>query len=459
MQELSYSFHIGNDKNKSKRSRRVMKNKNVKDNIFNNNAIQNARALSKVNKHNLRKYDNNAELINILRGSNNLYEDVKELYKQEFEEARLEYNKKQTRNDRKIDDYFTHISNNKKSDLACEIIIELGDMFYWEDKEERYKKKMNLVFEEQLLDLENIVPTFKIASAVVHYDESSPHLHIVGVPIKNGKKNGMKKQVGKSDIFTKDSLKLIQEKMRVKCISSFNKIYKTNMKLKTKELGRNEDIQVQNMKKYYELKKQNETNKKRLEDVNQKSNDTIKKTNQVKEIINNLKPTLINKENFTINQNQLNEINNYIDQVNNNVSDIKNVNDLTVILNDFENDLQNHNKQVQKLQDTIDKQQEEIQTLNIRNQNTKYQLNSKNKEIKELNKKISKLEQIIQIWQKLWQKLLDFFQDKFYSSNPKDKIYENVISDMLNKDILDNGDINYIENGYTVSKENDSLER
>ena len=458
MQELSYSFHIGNDKNKSKRSRQVMKNKNVKDNIFNNNAIQNARALSKVNKHNLRKYDNNVELITILRGSNNLYEDVKELYKQEFEEARLEYNKKQTRNDRKIDDYFTHISNNKKSDLACEIIIELGDMFYWKDKEENYKKKMNLVFEEQLLDLDSIVPTFKIASAVVHYDESSPHLHIVGVPIKNGRKNGMKKQVGKSDIFTKDSLKLIQEKMRVKCISSFNKVYKTNMKLKAKELGRNEDIQVQNMKKYCELKKQNEANKKRLEDVNQKSNDTIKKSNQVKEIINNLKPTLINKENFTINQNQLNEINNYIEQVNNNVSDIKNVNDLTVILNDFENDLQNHDKQVQKLQDTIDKQQEEIQTLNLRNRNTKYQLNSKNMEIKELNKKISKLEQIIQIWQKLWQKLLDFFQDKFYSSNHKDKIYENVISDMLDKDILNNEDINYIENGYTVSNENDSLE-
>lgn len=391
MQELSYSFHIGNDKNKSKRSRQVMKNKNIKNNMFNNNAIQNARGLSKVNKHNLRKYDNNQELITILRGSNNLYEDVKELYKKEFEEARLEYNKKQTRNDRKIDDYFTHISNNNKSDLACEIIIELGDMFYWEDKEENYKKKMNLVFEEQLLDLENIIPTFKIASAVVHYDESSPHLHIVGVPIKNGRKNGMKKQVGKSDIFTKDSLKLIQEKMRVKCINSFNKIYKTNMKLKAKELGRNEDIQVQNMKKYYELKRQNEANKKRLEDVNKKSNDTIKKSNQVKEIIDNLKPTLINKENFTINKNQLNEINSYIDQVNNNVSDIRNVNDLTIILNDFENDLQNHDKQVKKLQETIDKQQDEIQTLNARNKNTKYQLNSKNKEIKELNKKISKL--------------------------------------------------------------------
>ena len=31
-------------------------------------------------------------------------------------------------------------------------------------------------------------------------------------------------------------------------------------------------------------------------------------------------------------------------------------------------------------------------------------------------------------------------QDKFYSSNHKDKVYEDVISDMLNKDILDNKD-------------------
>ena len=40
--------------------------------------------------------------------------------------AILEYNSKQTRDDRKIDDYFKKISNNSKNDLACEIIIELG---------------------------------------------------------------------------------------------------------------------------------------------------------------------------------------------------------------------------------------------------------------------------------------------------------------------------------------------
>ena len=203
IQKLAYSFHIGNDKNKSKRSRKTIKNGVVVDKVFNNNAIQNSQQLSKVNKHNLRKYDDKIELIEIICGTNNLYEDVKKLYVQEFDEARKEYNEKQTRNDRKIEDYFSHISSNAKNDLACEIIIELGNMEFWKDKEDSYKRKMTEVFKEQIQDLEKMVPSFKVANAVVHYDEASPHLHIVGVPVKDGNKNGMKKQVGKSTIFTK----------------------------------------------------------------------------------------------------------------------------------------------------------------------------------------------------------------------------------------------------------------
>ena len=75
--------------------------------------------------------------------------------------------------------------------MAVEIIIELGNMEFWKDKDETYKRKMTEVFKEQIRDLEKIVPSFKVANAVVHYDEASPHLHIVGVPVKDGNKNGM----------------------------------------------------------------------------------------------------------------------------------------------------------------------------------------------------------------------------------------------------------------------------
>ncbi len=74
-------------------------------------------------------------------------------------------------------------------------------------------------------DLEMLVPNFKIASAIIHYNETSPHMHIVGVPIKEKSKYGMELQVGKSDVFTKDSLKVLQDKMSPLCIEEFNKEY------------------------------------------------------------------------------------------------------------------------------------------------------------------------------------------------------------------------------------------
>ena len=214
-EELSYSLHLGNDKNKSKKARRSVKNTETGTTSLSNNAIQNHQQLSKVDKHNLRKYDEEQELICMIKGTSFIIEDTKNLYLDLFEDARIKYNEKQNRNDRKIKNYFNHISNDNKRDLACEIIIELGDMDFWGDKDDKFKKKMIEAFKEQISDLEEVVPNFKIANATIHFDESSPHLHIVGILFKDGMKNGMEKQVGKSDVFNKVILKEIQDKMRV----------------------------------------------------------------------------------------------------------------------------------------------------------------------------------------------------------------------------------------------------
>ena len=44
--------------------------------------------------------------------------------------------------------------------------------------------------------------------------------------------------------FTKVSLTEIQDKMRNACIKSYNKFYEVNTKLKEKQKGRNQDINV-----------------------------------------------------------------------------------------------------------------------------------------------------------------------------------------------------------------------
>ena len=118
MEELSYSFHIGSDKNKKNSVRLTSKNNISGTNSMSNNAIQNAKQLSTADKHNYRKYDNRQDEIVVIKGTTSLYNDVQHFYKNEFEKARLEYNNKQTRDDRKIDDYFKKISNNSKSDLC-----------------------------------------------------------------------------------------------------------------------------------------------------------------------------------------------------------------------------------------------------------------------------------------------------------------------------------------------------
>lgn len=199
--ELAYSLHLGSDKNRKNSVRNSGKNNISGTTSMSNNAIQNTKQLAKVDKHNYRKYDNKQDEIVIVKGTSSLYEDIENFYKNEFEEARLEYNNRQTRDDRKIDNYFKKVSDNSKSDLACEIIIELGDKKFWDTNDLDYKHKMTSVYSKQVDDLELLIPNFKVCSAIIHYDETSPHMHIVGVPIKYNCKTGMSMQVGKTDVL------------------------------------------------------------------------------------------------------------------------------------------------------------------------------------------------------------------------------------------------------------------
>ena len=64
----------------------------------------------------------------------------------------------------------------------------------------------------------------------------------------------MSKQVGKSDIFTKESLRKLQDKMRILCIEEYNKEYDLDATLKKKLKGRNKDIHVSDMINYQDTK-------------------------------------------------------------------------------------------------------------------------------------------------------------------------------------------------------------
>ena len=323
--ELSYSLHLGNDKNKSIKARQEAKNTPSGTTSKNNNAIQNVKQLGKVNHHNLRQYDNNQELIKTIKGSNDIVKDVKELYLDLFDEAKLEYNNKQSRDDRKIDNYFNKIANDTKHDLACEIVIELGNMEYCDEKSLEYKYQMTQVFEQQLEDIQEIVPDFYIANATIHFDEHSPHMHIIGVPVKENCKTGLSRQVGKTSIFTKESLVVIQDKMRKRCIDEFNIAYGMDSKLKEKQKGKNRDITSYERKLFNERVKglkqeisnlENEVSD--LEDNKRNINNQITKLNKDKtDIVDEIdKKKKINNKIILKSKNQLYDENNKLKEEN-----------------------------------------------------------------------------------------------------------------------------------------------
>ena len=354
MSELSYSFHLGRDKNRRTSSRSNAKNNLSGSTSLANNGIQNARQLSKVNNHDFRKYDDDTRGIYTLKGCNDIVYDVKEFYKTEFEEARLEYNNKQSRPSRMINDYFEHVSNDDKKDLACEIIIELGNKEFWDEKNIEEKKKMVEVYNEQVLELERLVPEFKITNAVVHLDETSPHMHIVGVPIKYNCKTGMKMQVGKSDVFTKDRLTKIQDKMREKCIDSFNKYYKEEATLKEKQKGRNRDLLVSQMYNYQELKNELEINKRSID----KNNDKIKSINnsskELKDIVSNLDSNRFGG--YKLNEKQkdrLEKLLKDVEDMTNYFDNYRNIIDSLSTINDDLEYQRNRNNKLEKIKDDL----------------------------------------------------------------------------------------------------------
>lgn len=303
METLSYSFHLGNDGNKSRKAKAKSKNNLSGTTSFANNAIQNYQQLSKVSNHDFRKYDGDTEYIYGLRGTNDVVSDVKELYLDMFEESRIEYNSKQSRPSRMINDYFKHVSDDEQKDLACEIIIELGNKDFWDTKNLDYKQKMVNVFNQQLKDLEHKAPDFKICSAVVHLDEGSPHMHVVGVPIKYNNTRGMNIQVGKSAVFTKEKLEKLQDYMREKCINTYNEVYGLNdehkAELKEKQKGRAFNIHVKDMANYNEIMNQLEVNKKSIKESDELVDKIDKTSKELDEIFYDIEPDEFNNYKLT----------------------------------------------------------------------------------------------------------------------------------------------------------------
>lgn len=145
--------------------------------------------------HNQRKFT--AENVDKSRSHlNKIYysDKIEDVYHQLFDEALKRYNEKQTRNDRKIENYYDKIRSSKQEKPFHELIIQIGN------KDDMAAESENGTLAEKILDeyikgFQERNPNLKVFSAHLHMDEATPHLHIDFVPFTTGSKRGLDTRV------------------------------------------------------------------------------------------------------------------------------------------------------------------------------------------------------------------------------------------------------------------------
>ena len=121
-------------------------------------------------------------------------EPIKKVYHELFDEALKKYNDRQTRADRKIENYYEKICSSKQEKPFHELILQIGD------KENMSAESENGTLARQILDeyyrgFQERNSQLKVFSAHLHMDEATPHLHIDFVPFTTGSKRGLDTRV------------------------------------------------------------------------------------------------------------------------------------------------------------------------------------------------------------------------------------------------------------------------
>lgn len=302
---------------------------------------------------------------------------------------------------------------------------------------------MTNVFKEQVKKLETLASDFKIASAIIHYDESCPHMHIIGVPVKFKNKYGMNKQVGKSDVFTKITLRNIQDQMRVHCIETYNKEYGLQDILNEKMEGRNEDYTTP---EYVKMKKKLKTQENNLKRAKGKSDKLDSATKEVKEILDNTKLKGFNKNQYVLSLDEKVKIDEFVKQVDNTNKEYKRIQKLSVTLEEMDSNLFRSEQQISHLTIVNSNLESENISLNKKLKESKTIIDNLENENKSLTSKFK-------YFKDMFYNLVQFLMDKIFRI--KDNKYKEFATELYNHGALDKE--NY-EDVIGISKSNTSKE-
>lgn len=121
-------------------------------------------------------------------------EPIKQVYHKLFDEALERYNAKQTRSDRRIENYYEKIRAGKQEKPFHELIIQIGNR---DDtgSETEIGEQAKVALDEYFQGFRERNPNLYVFSAHLHMDEATPHIHIDFVPFTTGSKRGLDTRV------------------------------------------------------------------------------------------------------------------------------------------------------------------------------------------------------------------------------------------------------------------------
>ena len=121
-------------------------------------------------------------------------ENIERVYHELFDEAQERYNAKQTRSDRRIDNYYDKIRTGKQEKLFHEVIFQIGNK---EDMniQSEYGELAKEILDKFMKGFQKRNPNLRVFAAHLHMDEETPHLHIDFVPFVTRSKRGMDTRV------------------------------------------------------------------------------------------------------------------------------------------------------------------------------------------------------------------------------------------------------------------------
>lgn len=130
-------------------------------------------------------------------------DDIEDVYEKYFGEAVDKYNAKQKRSDRKIDNYLDKISSTKNKKSSYEYVVMIGNKDTNSALESENREISSSVYKEFLEEFKKKFPQLKVFHAVIHNDESTPHMHFDYIPVASGYKQGLETQASLSKALEK----------------------------------------------------------------------------------------------------------------------------------------------------------------------------------------------------------------------------------------------------------------